>query len=97
MRPSKRFCRDAGEASAQPHGGLPRRALFDMHNPPSSRKRVDASERATIPFPVRAGEMARIGPAEVRERYGDIHQGFDFIALRGAPRALDRVLSSQAC
>jgi hypothetical protein len=29
-----------------------------------------ASERTTILFPVRAGEMARIGPAEVRERYG---------------------------
>src|SRR5271169_6626965 len=29
-----------------------------------------ASGRTTILFPVRAGEMARIGPAEVRERYG---------------------------
>jgi hypothetical protein len=29
-----------------------------------------ASEATTILFPVRAGEMARIGPAEVRERYG---------------------------
>ena len=29
-----------------------------------------ASERTTILYPVRAGEMARIGPAEVRERYG---------------------------
>jgi DNA polymerase-1 len=27
-----------------------------------------ASERTTILYPVRAGEMARIGPAEVRER-----------------------------
>src|SRR5262249_34218631 len=45
-----------------------------------------ASERATILFPVRAGEMARIGPAEVRERYGvDPHQVPDFIALRGDP------------
>ena len=35
---------------------------------------------------VRAGEMARIGPAEVRERYGvDPHQVPDFIALRGDP------------
>jgi DNA polymerase I len=33
---------------------------------------------------VRAGEMARIGPAEVRERYGvDPGQVPDFIALRG--------------
>src|SRR4051812_26504566 len=29
-----------------------------------------ASERTIIVHPVRAGEMARIGPAEVRERYG---------------------------
>jgi DNA polymerase-1 len=45
-----------------------------------------ASERTTILFPVRAGEMARIGPAEVRERYGvDPEQVPDFIALRGDP------------
>jgi DNA polymerase I len=45
-----------------------------------------ASERTTILFPIRAGEMARIGPAEVRERYGvDPHQVPDFIALRGDP------------
>jgi DNA polymerase-1 len=45
-----------------------------------------ASERATILFPVRAGEMARIGPAEVRARYGiDPKQVPDFIALRGDP------------
>ena len=45
-----------------------------------------ASERTTILFPVRAGEIARIGPAEVRERYGvDPRQVPDFIALRGDP------------
>lgn len=45
-----------------------------------------ASEATTILFPVRAGEMARIGPAEVRERYGvDPEQVPDFIALRGDP------------
>lgn len=45
-----------------------------------------ASERTTILFPVRAGEMARIGPSEVRERYGvNPHQVPDFIALRGDP------------
>ena len=45
-----------------------------------------ASARTTILFPVRAGEIARIGPAEVRERYGvDPHQVPDFIALRGDP------------
>ena len=45
-----------------------------------------ASETTTILFPVRAGEMARIGPAEVRERYGvDPGQVPDFIALRGDP------------
>ena len=45
-----------------------------------------ASERTTILFPLRAGEMARIGPNEVRERYGvDPKQVPDFIALRGDP------------
>src|SRR5215831_2892242 len=45
-----------------------------------------ASERTTILHPVRAGEMARIGPAEVHERYGvDPAQVPDFIALRGDP------------
>jgi len=45
-----------------------------------------ASERTTIVHPVRAGEMARIGPAEVRERYSvDPKQVPDFIELRGDP------------
>ncbi|MEA2835332.1 MAG: polymerase [Methylobacteriaceae bacterium] len=45
-----------------------------------------ASEKTTILHPVRAGEMARIGPAEVRQRYGvDPKQVPDFIALRGDP------------
>jgi DNA polymerase-1 len=45
-----------------------------------------ASESTTILQPVRAGEMARIGPAEVRERYGvEPVQVADFIALRGDP------------
>ena len=45
-----------------------------------------ASAATTILHPVRAGEMARIGPVEVRERYGvDPHQVPDFIALRGDP------------
>ena len=45
-----------------------------------------ASDATTILYPVRAGEMARIGPAEVRERYGvDPHQVPGFIALRGDP------------
>lgn len=43
-----------------------------------------ASKRTTILQPIRAGEMARIGPAEVRHRYGvDPAQVPDFIALRG--------------
>jgi DNA polymerase-1 len=43
-----------------------------------------ASEKTTILQPVRAGEMARVGPAEVRERYGvEPQQVPDFIALRG--------------
>ena len=45
-----------------------------------------ASESTTILQPVRAGEMARIGPAEVRKRYGvEPRQVPDFIALRGDP------------
>jgi DNA polymerase-1 len=45
-----------------------------------------ASEVTTILYPVKAGEIARIGPAEVRERYGvEPHQVPDFIALRGDP------------
>jgi DNA polymerase-1 len=49
-----------------------------------------ASERTTILQPIRAGEMARIGPAEVRQRYGvEPEQVPDFIALRGD--ASDRI------
>ena len=45
-----------------------------------------ASDRTTILYPVRAGEMARIDPAEVRARYGvEPAQVPDFIALRGEP------------
>jgi len=45
-----------------------------------------ASKATTILQPLRAGEMARIGPAEVQERYGvDAKQVPDFIALRGDP------------
>jgi exodeoxyribonuclease III len=45
-----------------------------------------ASDATTILYPVRAGEMARIGPAEVHARYGvDPAQVPDFIALRGDP------------
>jgi DNA polymerase-1 len=45
-----------------------------------------ASDATTILHPVKAGEMARIGPPEVRERYGvEPKQVPDFIALRGDP------------
>jgi len=45
-----------------------------------------ASERTTILHPVKAGELVRIGPAEVRERYGvEPGQVPDFIAVRGDP------------
>jgi exodeoxyribonuclease III len=45
-----------------------------------------ASDRTTILFPARAGVIDRIGPAEVRRRYGvDPTQVPDFIALRGDP------------
>ena len=45
------------------------------------------SDRVTILQPVKGvTEIARIGPAEVRERYGvEPHQVPDFIALRGDP------------
>jgi len=53
-----------------------------------------ASARTTILQPIKAGEMARIGPAEVRERYGvDPAQVPDFIALRGD--ASDRIQSAK--
>jgi DNA polymerase-1 len=43
-----------------------------------------ASAKTTILQPIKAGEMARVGPAEVRERYGvEPSQVPDFIALRG--------------
>ena len=46
--------------------------------------RPGTRSRTTILYPVRAGEMARIGPDEVRARYGvDPKQVPDFIALRG--------------
>jgi DNA polymerase I len=46
-----------------------------------------ASEQTTVLHPVRGvSELARIGPAEVRERYGvEPLQVPDFIALRGDP------------
>lgn len=45
-----------------------------------------ASDSTIIVHPVRAGEMARIGPAQVGERYGvNPEQVPDFIALRGDP------------
>ena len=45
-----------------------------------------ASARTTILQPVRGGPPTRIGPDEVRERYGvDPAQVPDFIALRGDP------------
>jgi DNA polymerase-1 len=45
-----------------------------------------ASERTTILQPVRGESPNRIGPAEVRERYGvEPSQVVDFIALRGDP------------
>jgi len=45
-----------------------------------------ASQFSTILYPIRAGELARIGPDEVRQRYGvEPGQVPDFIALRGDP------------
>jgi DNA polymerase-1 len=43
-------------------------------------------QRHTILYPVRAGDIARIGPEKVRQRYGvDPKQVPDFIALRRDP------------
>jgi DNA polymerase-1 len=45
-----------------------------------------ASDFTTIIYPIKAGEMARIGPSEVQELYGVAPmQVPDFIALRGDP------------
>lgn len=45
-----------------------------------------ASDAVTILYPMGGGQWARIGPAEVRERYGvEPRQVPDFIALRGDP------------
>ena len=45
-----------------------------------------ASPTTTILYPSRGAELARIGPEEVRQRYGvDPNQVRDFIALRGDP------------
>jgi DNA polymerase-1 len=45
-----------------------------------------ASPTTTVLYPSRGGELARIGPAEVRQRYGvDPKQVPGFIALRGDP------------
>jgi exodeoxyribonuclease III len=45
-----------------------------------------ASGKTTILYPIRGGGVERIGPAEVRARYGvDPKQVPDFIALRGDP------------
>ena len=44
------------------------------------------SDKTTILYPIRGGGVERIGPAEVRARYGvDPRQVPDFIALRGDP------------
>jgi exodeoxyribonuclease III len=45
-----------------------------------------ATDKTTILYPIRGGGVERIGPAEVRARYGvDPAQVPDFIALRGDP------------
>jgi DNA polymerase I len=70
----------AAVAAEQRHGG---RALVASGDRDAFQL---ASERTTILHPIKAGEMARIGPAEVRERYGvEPEQVPDFIALRGDP------------
>jgi DNA polymerase-1 len=54
-----------------------------------------ASETTTILYPLRAGDMARIGPNEVRERYGVAsNQVPDFILAHS--RRLERTKSASA-
>ena len=58
-----------------------------------------ASERTTILYPVRAGEMARIGPAEVRARYGvepAAGAGFHRAARRSVRQAAGRARRRRA-
>jgi DNA polymerase-1 len=70
----------AGAAAEEKRGGTTRIASGDRDTFQL------ASERTTILYPLRAGEMARITPVEVRERYGvDPKLVPDFIALRGDP------------
>ena len=54
-----------------------------------------ASRHTTIVQPVRAGELVRIRPSEVRARYGvEPRQVPDFIALRGHSRTVFRALGA---
>ena len=56
-----------------------------------------ASAKTTVLYPVRAGEMARIGPAEVCARYGvEPKQVPDFIALRATRRTSCPALPASA-
>ena len=77
----RRLPRRRGRASRRQRGG---EALVATSDRDSFQL---ASDRTTILQPVRGvSELARIGPAEVRERYGvEPAQVPDFIALRGDP------------
>ena len=56
-----------------------------------------ASARTTILYPVRAGEMARIGPEQVRERYGvEPKQVPDFIGCAAIHPTSCRALQASA-
>src|SRR5581483_1249046 len=72
-------------------GRLPRRRRAPVPRPGPRRHlrsgRLPARERVTILQPLQGvSRLARIGPAEVRERYGvEPAQVPDFIALRGDP------------
>jgi len=70
----------AAAAAEERHGG---RALVASGDRDTFQL---ASERTSILYPIRGGGMERIGPAEVRARYGvEPAQVPDFIALRGDP------------
>ena len=67
--------------------GAEARVARRSSRPPTATPSSSSADDVTILQPVRGvSELARIGPAEVRERYGvDPEQVPDFIALRGDP------------
>ena len=88
-----RFCERQGAPATRPTISSPPRSRPRRSAAARRWSRAATATRSSSPrsarrssIPLRAGEMARIGPSEVRERYGvDPKQVPDFIALRGDP------------